>query len=106
MRKILNGTLIGTGALFVLSLFSYSPLLLTICLTLFVAAVVVNCCHLWKGRSPLRQMAEATEDRANKEFKNKQYGKAYINMIASPMVIIGIAMVALCMFYMWSTVLK
>lgn len=101
-----NKILVGTGVLFILSLLTGSPLILTICLTLFIVTVVINCCDLWKGQNVIGYMFDKTENNAIEAFKNKQYGRVLVNVIASPMVIIGIIMVVLCMICMWSMVLK
>lgn len=101
-----NKILVGTGILFILSLLTGSSLILTICLTLFVLAVVINCCDLWKGQNVIGYMFDKTESNTIEAFKNKQYGRALVNAIASPMVIIGMIMVVLCMICMWSMALK
>ena len=101
-----NKILVGTGVLFILSLLTGSPLILTICLTLFIIAVVINCCNLWKGQNVIGYMFDKTENNAIEAFKNKQYGRALVNTFASPMVIIGMIMVVLCMICMWGMVLK
>lgn len=101
-----NKILVGTGMLFILSLLTGSPLILTICLTLFIIAVVINCCDLWKGQNVIGYMFDKTENNAIEAFKNKQYGRALVNTIASQMVIMGMIMVVLCMICMWSMVTK
>lgn len=101
-----NKILVGTGMLFILSLLTGSPLILTICLTLFIIVVVINCCDLWKGQNVIGYMFDKTENNTIEAFKNKQYGRALVNTIASPMVIIGIIMVVLRMICMWIMVLK
>ena len=100
-----NKLLVGTGILFILSILTGSPLILTICLTLFVIAVVINCYDMWKGQNIIGYMFDKVESNAIVGFKNKQYRKAIINIIATPMVMIGIVMVILSVIIMWISVI-
>ena len=100
MQKFL-GT---TGILLILSLLTGSPLILTICLTLFIVAVVISFGSLYKGKNVMCLLFDETEKKTNDSLKNKQYGKAFIYGITSSMVVIGIVMVVLCMICMWSMV--
>ena len=65
-----------SGGLFVLSLFTFNEIFLTVALTLFVIAVVLNCCKLWEGQAVFNVVADKSFDNAKKHFKNKKYGKA------------------------------
>ena len=94
-----------TGILLILSLFTGSPLILTICLTLFIVAVVINFGSLYKNKNVICLLFDETEKKTSESLKNKQYGKAFIYGITSPMVVIGIVMVLLCMICMWSMIL-
>ena len=101
-----NKLLVGTGILFILSILTDSPLILTICLTLFIIAVVINCCDMWKGQNIIGYMFDKAESNAIAGFKNKQYGRAIINVIVAPMVIIGIVMMVLSVICMWISVIN
>ena len=83
---MLNKLLIGTGVLFILSLFTGNSLILTICLTLFVIAVAINCYDLWKGQNIIGYMI-------NKMVK------------VVILIVIGIMLVILSMISMWIDVL-
>lgn len=96
-----NKLLIGTGILFILSLFTGSPSILTICLTLFIITVVVNCCDMWKEQNIIEYIFNKTESDSIERFKNKQYCRAIINVIVASMVVIGIVMVVLSVVCMY-----
>ena len=101
MKRLLNTILIVTGTLFILSLLTSSPLTLTICLTLFVMAIVINCYYLFKGEHIVNQICTKTTNNATTLYKNKRYIGALINIITTPMLIIGIICVILCLICMW-----
>ena len=90
-----------SGGLFVLSLFTFNEIFLTVALTLFVIAVVLNCYKLWKGQDVFNVVADKSFDNAKKHFKNKQYGKAAVYSMAFPMVVTGVVMAILILCCMW-----
>lgn len=75
-----NKLLIASGILLILSLLTVNPLILTICLSLFVFMVNINCLDLFKGRKIIKT-----------------------NMI--PVLFLGIIFVAISIATMWGMVL-
>ena len=57
---IYNKLLIISGILFIFSLFLCNPIVLTICLTLFIIVVIINCYNLWKGQNIIKYILNET----------------------------------------------
>lgn len=95
-----------TGTLFILSLLTGSPLILTICLTAFVIAVAIECMKMFKGQNVIDTMFNRTQNKAKESLKEKKYGTAMINFLAGPMVIIGLIFVVILLIIMWTGALS
>lgn len=98
VKKIMkNKILIGSGILFILSLFTGSSLILTICMTMFVVSVFVYCLDLFGALNISAYLFYKSESNMIRKF---------INIITVPMVIIGVCMVIIDLIYMWMMALK
>lgn len=96
-----NKILLISSILFLLSLTTGNPTILTICLTIYIITVIISCCNLWKGQNIFKVVSNRLDYNSKEAYKNKKYGKAFTYFITMPVVMVGIVIAILTLGYMW-----
>lgn len=106
MRKyIVHEKFLGlSGIGLILSIFTINTKILTIALTVFILAVIMNVNKTF-GKDVLTKAERIINENAENYLKEKKYGSVVINYISFPMMIIGIICVGLHLIVMWMNIL-
>ena len=108
--------LAGSGIAVILSVFTLNGPLLTITLTLFVIAVVLNCCRIFGGLDGIEEIFNFSIDKGAELSKHKikkgevidgifKKSKGVTYLIAPSMCLVGVIFVIICLLCMWTMVL-